>query len=719
MQEPAQQGPMDYMDTVLRSVSECLGMEAIIIYKPIGNGGWDCCYSYNLSESYKFFLGDAHSARLSFVYEQRRYKVVQEAYLKAQTNIERAIYMPLINDQDVIGVCVYFDKKETVSDDSYHHYETSTQILSVTCQQALYFQQMAAQISSLEQEIIKRKKLEKALRRSEDQFRVIFDGATDGVVVADPQTKKFVYANQEVCRMTGYSVEEIMHLDVSHFHPREDLDYVLAQFERQMKKEIRIARNLPILCKDDSIVYCDVDSRPMEFLGRQYLVGYFRDITDKRRSEEALHISESRFRDLFNYAPVPLWDMDLTRTMGYFTNRYEETNLALDEFLDQNPEVLEKCIRLIDTIDLNRYAVELTGVKDKRKIIESIDNEYMVPGTRFVMREVLKNLYAGNKKFEVEAQVVRSTQEKLFIKTYCIVPHIYEHKILLATVDMSQQKIHAELLEALVDQRTLELKNINLQLADEINVRKQAEEAYRQSEEHLNWHRQQLIRIGRAKSMSMMASSIAHQINQPLTVISSYSQACINKIQQGDASLDALSYPLTKIVEHVGRVGNIIHSMKDFFITSNLNREVVNVYDLIEDAIELVDYRGIAKSCIDKQYINHHQWLFIDKLQVEHVLLNILQNAVDALYEQKNNHPTIMIATIINAGGFVISVADNGPGVSHEVQKQIFETFFTTKDDGMGVGLAICSAVVEAHGGSLKLATSADGGAEFYFTLPL
>ncbi|HJX05099.1 MAG TPA: PAS domain S-box protein [Candidatus Nanoarchaeia archaeon] len=132
------------------------------------------------------------------------------------------------------------------------------------------------------------KEAEEKLRESEERFRAIFEGATDGILVADTKTKRFVFANPGICELTGYSSNELFKLSVGDIHPAKDLPYVMAQVARQIKGEITLASNIPVLRKNKQVVYCDVNSKVMKIGVQEYLVGFFRDVTERKKADEEL-----------------------------------------------------------------------------------------------------------------------------------------------------------------------------------------------------------------------------------------------------------------------------------------------------------------------------------------------------------------------------------------------------------------------------------------------
>jgi len=142
----------------------------------------------------------------------------------------------------------------------------------------------------------KHKRVEEALRESEDKFRTIFDSASDGILLADPITNKFLQGNTAICSMLGYTKEEMANLTIYDIHPPEDIPHVFDEFEKQLKKEIVLAKDLPVLRKDGSIFYADVGSTPVTIGGMHYLVGIFRDITVRKQAEEELKRAAEKLR---------------------------------------------------------------------------------------------------------------------------------------------------------------------------------------------------------------------------------------------------------------------------------------------------------------------------------------------------------------------------------------------------------------------------------------
>jgi PAS domain S-box-containing protein/putative nucleotidyltransferase with HDIG domain len=151
-------------------------------------------------------------------------------------------------------------------------------------------------LENLQQEITERKRTEEALLDSEVRYRTLFEISADGILIADIETKTFKYANPALCRMLGYTEEKLKTLSLADIHPKEDLPRVIAEFEAQARGDKTLAPDIPCLRKDGTILYADINAATFTMDGRPYNVGFFRDITERKRTEEALQESMEKYR---------------------------------------------------------------------------------------------------------------------------------------------------------------------------------------------------------------------------------------------------------------------------------------------------------------------------------------------------------------------------------------------------------------------------------------
>jgi len=216
----------------------------------------------------------------------------------------------------------------------------------------------------VKEDITERKRVVESLRESEQELRAIFEGALDGIVVADAETMKFFTANAAMCSMLGYTHEEIVRIGVSDIHPKQDLPRAIEQFERQLRGEIQMAANLPMIRKDGSVFYADIKGAPIRLGGKDCLLGVFRDITERKQAEEVLQQQHARLleteRELLN-AHESLAEADRLESVGRLAagvahevkNPLTIIRLGVDYLAKQfsqesNQEVLDKVRGAID-----------------------------------------------------------------------------------------------------------------------------------------------------------------------------------------------------------------------------------------------------------------------------------------------------------------------------------------------------------------------------------
>jgi PAS domain S-box-containing protein len=186
-------------------------------------------------------------------------------------------------------------------------------------------------------DVSERKNAEEALRESEARYKALFAGAPEGMLVADLQTKLFRHANPAMCRMFGYTEEEFLRLGVADIHPKESLSYVLAEFEAMAQGEKLLSANLPCRRKDGSLFYADVNAIMVALDGRRCLVGFFTDVTESKKAEEALRESEEKYRQLVEKLQEGVWAIDKDANTTFANPRMAEIlGCTVNEMLGRN-----------------------------------------------------------------------------------------------------------------------------------------------------------------------------------------------------------------------------------------------------------------------------------------------------------------------------------------------------------------------------------------------
>ena len=246
----------------------------------------------------------------------------------------------------------------------------------------------------------------------------------------------------------------------------------------------------------------------------------------------------------------------------------------------------------------------------------------------------------------------------------------------------------------------------------DITARKQAELEALQ-------HREELSHLSRVAAMGELAASIAHELNQPLSGISSNASAGQRFIDRGDVDLRELHELLGDIMADAHRAGAVIRGIQGMVKKSVPNRQQVNLNDLVSKVVHMVKPNAMLQSCEVETLLEPNlPPIEADPIQLQQVLLNLTINAFDAMDDTPAPHRKVVIATERdNDGAIRVSVRDYGVGIPEEARERVFEQFFTSKAKGLGMGLAIVRSIVESHGGMIVAENADGGGARFCFTL--
>ena len=242
----------------------------------------------------------------------------------------------------------------------------------------------------------------------------------------------------------------------------------------------------------------------------------------------------------------------------------------------------------------------------------------------------------------------------------------------------------------------------------------------KQSEEEVHQTRERLAQFGRLSTLGEMAAALAHELNQPLTAIATYTQACQRLIESGQSDDDEILATLKKCHAQAQRAGEVVRRLRHFVKKRELGRQEVNCDELIHDlaALAEVDARnnGIPLTIDVAKGLPK---LMVDAVQIQQVILNLIRNGIDAMLNMDHFDDGISVsASRFEDDQVKIAVTDHGSGLTEEAEQNIFQPFFTTKSSGLGLGLAICRSIIESHGGILSCTRNPSGGTTFSFTLP-
>jgi C4-dicarboxylate-specific signal transduction histidine kinase len=247
-----------------------------------------------------------------------------------------------------------------------------------------------------------------------------------------------------------------------------------------------------------------------------------------------------------------------------------------------------------------------------------------------------------------------------------------------------------------------------------VTERKRAEEAYREAQ-------MALAHANRVATMGQLTASITHEVNQPITAAITYALAAQRFLKAEPPNFHEVDGALSHIVKQGNRAGEVVERVRALVKKVPARKDAVAIEDTILEVIALTRAEAASNSVsVRTQFADGLPRVQGDRVQLQQVVLNLIVNAIQSMsgVEDGNRELQISINAVPSEGGVRVVVRDTGPGLSPESLSRLFEPFYTTKPEGMGMGLSICRSIIEAHGGRLWATGCEPRGALFQFTIP-
>ena len=522
-----------------------------------------------------------------------------------------------------------------------------------------------------------RQEAEASLRK-ETSFRNAMEDSTPVGIRAHDMEKRITYVNRAFCEMTGWTSEELLGLTPPFpFWPDSRRDELIEKMNRAMKSDLNLVMRVgiegAILKRDGSLIQTRTFIAPLiNEKGKQTgWVTSLIDISEPKKIREELAASQERFTTVLEGLDAAVSVVSLETDELLFANRFYRENFGNDSKGHFQLAHQEKEIDTLHNIaqDLQDYIRD--GIPTSFLYQESESEEIQLTD-------------GSNKWFEVRRRFI---------------PWVDGHL--------------AQLL-----------------IATDITSRKATEDQARQQEERMQF-------TSRLTTMGEMASSLAHELNQPLSAISNYCMGVAKRLEGHlDPALNKEIMPaLEKASDQAHRAGTIIQRIRGFVKRSEPQRKAVNVSEIINDAVGLVEIEAHRhRLSIQSEIAENLPVVNLDPVLILQVVVNLLKNALDSVREayplsSRWSAPPVRISTDLDTSIFPamlrIQVTDAGGGIPENALERIFEPFFSTKSDGMGMGLNICRSIIESHHGRLWATNVQDSeqtklaGCTFTILLPL
>jgi len=620
--------------------------------------------------------------------------------------------------------------------------------------------------------LIRRRRAECSLRESEQRFRVMADAAPVLMWMAGPD-RLCTFFNSAWLNFTGRNLEQESGGGWAEgVHP-DDFKKCFETFETAVDRHLPFVMQYRLRRHDG--VYRTVTSNAIpRYDARDKFLGYIGacvDITDLLVQQEALHESEERIALAAEAAQLGVWEVDAATNQLWTSEKIRElfrfepgAEITYADFQGRvHPEdrdERDKAIRRALETDggyENEFRILLpdgnirwlagrarclsNGSGAKRLLGVSMDvtqrkeaedlfrlaAEASPSGTILVDNEggiVLINTHIEELSGYTREDLIGRPIETL-IPDWLRVAHQSDRVAFLSAALNGDPRAGRELVGRRKDgsKFPIEIGWNPIQTAQgilalvnvvDISARKAAEEEARRQ-------REQVELLGRVSLLGEMTASLAHELNQPLSAIVSNADAAMYYVDKGHLDPHQLHEIMADVVADAGRAHDIIQGVRNAVKKGTMARRRVNLNELVEKVMHMVQHDAAAKFCrVQTSLAQEKPAVDGDPTQLQQVLINLVNNAVEAMHAAPLYRRSVQIATAQNGSGTVrIEVSDTGPGFSESERVRMFENFFTTKKDGLGMGLAIVQSIVKAHGGTIEAENIQGGGARFFFHLPL
>jgi C4-dicarboxylate-specific signal transduction histidine kinase len=231
----------------------------------------------------------------------------------------------------------------------------------------------------------------------------------------------------------------------------------------------------------------------------------------------------------------------------------------------------------------------------------------------------------------------------------------------------------------------------------------------------------ELAHVNRVSTMGQLATSIAHEVNQPLAGVIANAEACLRWLDRGNPNLSAARRSVEWIIDDGTRASEVIRRVRTLANKTSNEKVLLKVNDVIGETITLVQRElSSHRVALRTELAPALPAILGDRIQLQQVVINLVMNGLEAMQSVTDRPRELVIRSDQDGAQLVqVTVTDSGAGISAENADRLFNAFFTTKSSGMGMGLSICRSIIEAHGGRMSATNNAGPGATFQFTLPL
>ena len=406
-----------------------------------------------------------------------------------------------------------------------------------------------------------------------------------------------------------------------------------------------------------------------------------KEIIEHKRADAELRESEQRYRHIFQTAGVSIWEEDFSQVTAAIDDLKAQGVRDFSQYIAAHPEFIQQAISMVKIIDVNDATVKLFEARSKDELLVSL-HKIFLPKTEEVFAGELIAIAEGRTSFESETILQTLKGGKLTV---------------LFTITFPPQPA--------------KLNSVLVSIMD-ITERKRADEALHKTQA-------ELAHVTRVATLGELTASIAHEVNQPLAAIVTNGNACLRWLAGDSPNLDEARETARRIIRDGNRAGDVIGRIRTLLRKTGTEKELLDMNQAVREVVALAEgevrRNGVA---LRTELTGDLPPILGDRVELEQVVLNLIMNAIEAMSAIGDRPRELVVRTQSGEVDQVcVTVQDSGIGLDPQSMGRIFDAFYTTKSQGMGMGLAISRSIVENHGGQLWAVPNEGPGATFQFTL--
>ena len=538
-----------------------------------------------------------------------------------------------------------------------------------------------------------REREESALRYSEENYRLVVETAPDAVISID-ESGAILFANPATARIFGYDPTELIGKPLTILMPEflrklheKGFSRYLATGQRHINWQ---GTELTALRKNGQEFPVEIAFGELSRDGHKVFTGFIRDISERKQAEEmrAAHARQIAVR------------ADVSIAFG----KEESLKAILGECSEAIVRHLDAAFARIWTLSDDGKMLELQASAGMYTHLDGPHSEIPMGQFKIGMIAQERKPHLTNDVLNDPRISNRAWAEKEGMASFAGYPLSVGDRTIGVLAMFSRKQLTSNTTETLASGADLIAQGIE---------RKRAQEA-------LQMTQAELARVSRLTTMGELAASIAHEVNQPLTAVTNNSNACLRLLAAGNLKPEVLQRALEEIVADGTRASSVVARIRGFIKKAPAEKNPLDINEVIQEVLvvasrELLENRVL----VDCQLSKALPLVLADRIQLQQVLLNLIMNGIEAMIAVTDQPHSLWVESGLDESDeILVAVRDSGTGLGSEADR-VFTPFFTTKANGMGMGLSISRSLIENHGGRLWAMPNSPIGAVFSFTLPV